>query len=116
MIEHQDWETVFIRNKKKAENNDERKKQFGNIGPTMSAVTNKPAWKIEKQIEDGKTVSQVSKDDSQKILQGRLAMKLTQKELAQRLNMQFKDIQEIETGKAIENKAVLSKIKRYLHV
>jgi ribosome-binding protein aMBF1 (putative translation factor) len=43
-------------------------------------------------------------------------MKLTQKDLACKLNMQIKDIQDIESGKALENKMVLSKIRKMLNL
>jgi putative transcription factor len=120
MYEHQDWNTVVLKKKKTdAEVKQERvKKHVGNTGPTMSSTTNKPAWKIEKQVDDenSKPVTYVSKQDSSAIMKARLAMKLSQKDLAQRLNMQFKDIQDIENGKYLENKAIISKIKRVLHI
>jgi len=75
-------------------------------------------WKIEQQVDgdNGKPLQYISKADSQLIIQGRIAMKLTQKDLACKLNMQIKDIQDIESGKSLENKMVLSKIRKCLNL
>jgi putative transcription factor len=115
MYSHQDWEKVVI-GKKKTETTTEKKPQVQNA--ITSIATNKPAWKIEQQVDSdvGKPINYVSKNISKSIIQARVALKLSQKDLAQRLNMQVKDIHEIESGKAVENKATLSKIKRFLKI
>ena len=41
---------------------------------------------------------------------------MTQKDLAQKLNIPVKMINEIESGKAIHNPQVISKIKRILNI
>jgi ribosome-binding protein aMBF1 (putative translation factor) len=117
-MSHQDWEPVVFKKKNTEVQKEAQRRQSAQAASaTVSKTANKPAWKIEKQVDgDGPPVTYVSKDDANKIVQGRVAMKLSQKDLAQRLNMQFKDIQDIENGKAVENKAVLSKIKRFLHI
>jgi ribosome-binding protein aMBF1 (putative translation factor) len=108
-MEHQDWSPVIF--KKKPE-----KISIPDSPQTISSTSSKPAWKIEKMIDEGIQLLKVSKEDSKIIIAGRINMKLSQKDLATRLNMQIKDIQEIENGKAIENKQVLSKIKKFLNV
>lgn len=115
-LNHQDWQTVVL-NKKK-DTNIEVTNYDKTRGVTVSSVANKPAWKLEQQVDSdvGKPLNFVSTSDANKIIQGRVAMKLSQKDLATRLNMQLKVIQDIESRKAVENKAVLSKIKRFLHV
>ena len=50
------------------------------------------------------------------IMQGRLAKKLTQAQLAQQINEKPQIIQEYESGKAIPNQQVLSKLERILGV
>jgi len=115
MFEHQDWNTVVLK-KKLAQ--PEKALVNKTSHATVSSATNKPAWKIEQQVdgESGKPIVYVSREDAQKIIGGRVGKKMTQKDLANRLNMQVKDIQDIETCKAVENKAVLAKIKRFLQV
>jgi ribosome-binding protein aMBF1 (putative translation factor) len=116
MYDHQDWSPVVI-GKTKGDNvkKDTARKQ---VISTTSSATNKPAWKIEQQVDSdvGKPIKYVSKEDSNKIIKARVTLKLSQKDLAQRLNMQVKEIHEVESGKAVENKAILSKIKRFLKI
>lgn len=117
MYNHQDWSTIVL--KKKSSEPSEVKIVSKNDKQSISSVVNKPMWKLEKQIDNidsGKPLTYVSRDDAQKIIAGRIAMKLTQKDLATKLNMQVKEIQDIENCKALENKLVLSKIKKILQV
>jgi ribosome-binding protein aMBF1 (putative translation factor) len=119
-MHHQDWETVYF-TKKKTKNDlpKEAVPKASITNATTSSVTAKPAWKIEQQVDntDGSPpLNFVSTDTARSIVNGRVAAKLTQKQLAQRLNMQEKDIKDIEGGKAVENKAVLAKIKRVLNI
>lgn len=113
---HQDWKTVVLRPKKEVEVKTVAKGAAGVSTSTVSTATGKPAWKIEEQVDSdvGKPIKLVSKEDASAIVKGRVEKKLTQKELAQKLNMQQKEIADIEAGKAVENKQVLSKIKRAL--
>lgn len=114
---HQDWETVILK-KKKVDDARENVTKTSVNKTTISYATGKPAWKIEKEVdsETGKPLIYVSREDANNIIKGRIEMKLSQKDLANRLNMQFKYIQEIETCKAIENKQDLSRIKRFLKI
>lgn len=112
-LAHQDWTTVVLKPKKTPTETQPVCKQ-GTC--SISAATNKPAWKIEQQVDgdSGKPINFVSREDAKLIVSGRVAKKLSQKDLAARLNMQLKDLQDIESCKAVENKAVISKIKRFL--
>lgn len=110
-MEHQDWETVVI--------NKSKPKQTTPIHKHATLTSSqKPAWKIEKMVdsEDGKPISLISSDTSRAIIAGRVAAKLTQKQLAQQLNISEKEIKDIESGKAVENKLIISKIKRRLNI
>lgn len=112
---HQDWEPVVF--KKKNQNAAIVEKVAKKDVNNMTLVAGeKPAWKIEKQVdsEDQKPLNLVSSDVAKSIIGGRIAMKLTQKQLAQRLCIQEKDIKDIESCKAVENKALLAKIKKTL--
>ena len=115
-MEHQDWNTVVFNKKKPMQKETTHKKSVHHS--TVSSIANKPAWKIEQQIDncEGKPIQYVTREDARKIIDGRVAMKLSQKDLANRLNMSVKEIQEIEACKSVENKAKLSKIKRILNI
>ena len=107
-MQHQDWQQVVFRKPKPSERIIEAPK-------TMSSTTGMAAYKIDNADYAENPLKQVSREDMQYIIQGRVNKKLTQKDLAKQLNIQLKDIQDIESGKAIENKQLLSKIKRHLN-
>ena len=115
--QHQDWNTVVLK-KRQVDDTTTKTDKAPKKTEVFSRVSSKPIWKIEKQIDSdtGKPLNYVSKHDADLIIKGRIEAKLTQKQLAQRLNMQEKDIKEIETCKAIENKAVLARVKRTLNI
>lgn len=117
MYGHQDWTPVVLK-KKSAQPVIVAQKRDSTTAASVSTATNKPAWKIEKQVDGdaGKPLTYVSREDARKIIEGRVARKLTQKELAIAMNMNHKDIQDIESCHAVENKMILAKIKRYLNV
>lgn len=56
----------------------------------------------------------ISKENSQKIVKFRALKKMTQKQLAQKVNLNQTIIQSYENGKAIEDKQLLNKILRAL--
>lgn len=126
MYNHQDWSTVVLKKPQKAALAEEKQKsavpvQHANQAKNSVAhsASSKPAWKIEQQVDDETNKSPldfVTSEVAKKIIQGRINMKLSQKDLANRLNMQEREIKDIETCKAVENKAILSKIKRFLNI
>ena len=118
MDHHQDWKEVVFK-KPAVKLSGGSGSGSGKAPETQSTSSSKPAWKIERDVDAvdaGKPLAFVSKEDAQRIVAGRVAKKLCQKDLAMRLNMQPKDIQDIENGKAVENKQVISRIKRFLGV
>lgn len=56
----------------------------------------------------------VSKDLAKQIIQARNAKKMTQKQLAQRINEEVSVITKYENGKAIVNHSILQKIRKAL--
>ena len=50
------------------------------------------------------------------IAQARTAKKMTQKELATKLNMPVKVVQQYESGKAVPNGAIINKLNRALSI
>lgn len=78
------------------------------------SASGKPAWKLEKEIDDGNAPKKITIEDKQRIIELRNKAKLTREQLAKQLNLQKQIIDEIETGKAIENKQQIGKITRHL--
>lgn len=118
MYEHQDWTTVVLKKKNINERETERRPKSQTHTPTISSTTNKPAYKIEMQVDSdqGKPVTYVSMDDARKIINARIEKKMTREMLAHATNKSLRYIQDIETGKAIQNNQDLSIIKRFLKI
>ena len=109
-LEHQDWKPVII-NKK----------------DTSSNTTKTTSKKLsDKQQSDIKLLKQADNDElkhkkvppevRKQIQQKRGALKWTQKQLAQKCNLQVSIINDIETGKATYNPQHITKIKRTLKI
>lgn len=113
MFEHQDWNTVVFN--KKVENARQVVKRENNATVTASG---KPAWKIEQQVDGdtGKGIAYVGSDVAKAIVAARVAMKLSQKQLAQKINIQEKEIKDIESCKAVENRQLIARIKKALNM
>ena len=103
-MEHQDW---FVKTVKPKNNNQEdgKKKQY---------VKSKEQ-KMNENEENGKLSHKKMDSDFGKSLQKyRLSQNMTQKDIAQRLNIPVKDINEIESGKMKHNGQLMGKIKRLM--
>ena len=110
---HQDWTPVYVRANKELnktpEQRDKEKKREEN--QVKFASENK----IEKQIEEGNLKHKKMDVSFGKDLQKkRLSKGLTQKSLAQKLNIPVKDINDIEAGKAKHNPGLMNKINRVM--
>jgi putative transcription factor len=128
----QDWDTVVLRKKKptSAQMKDEgavnaarrtgadveTMKKF-NAGSNKAGTsgTGKSATKLDQETEVFRHET-VNRDLSKQIVAARTAKKLTQAQLAQMVNEKPQIIQEYESGKAIPNPQVLSKLSRSLGV
>lgn len=104
MYSHQDWKTVVL-----------KQQPVAKPAPQKTFELSREQ-KIEKQIEDDtkKPLNYVSREDANLVIQGRIGKKWTQKQLAQHLNLQEKDIKDIECCKMVENRQLLAKIKQVL--
>lgn len=101
-MEHQDWKPLII-NKKN--NKNEEKKQY---------VKTKEQ-KLKESEENGNLSHKKMDLEFGKSLQKyRLSQNMTQKDIAQKLNISFKDINEIENGKMKHNGQLMGKIKRLM--
>ncbi len=114
--DHQDWTPVILSGKKPV-------KQPGS-GPSydiqnkMNDEERAKAAKqraLENESETFK-IETVPMSIAQEMMKGRNAMKMTQKELAQKLNLQPAVIASYESGKAIPDPQILQKISKVLGV
>ena len=106
-MEHQDWDTIYI----KANHILERKEKDK---PKKQFIGNKET-KMEQKIEEGNLKIKKTSAEIGKIIQKkRTEMNMTQKDLAQKINQSVKIINEIESGKAHHNPQRINKIKRIL--
>ena len=95
-MQHQDWETVILKKPTVYKNNNNNKK---------------------KEEEDSEfNLPKTSYELKKTIQQARCAKKMTQKELATKVNVPVKTIIEYENGKAIPNNTFIAKLERTLNV
>ena len=105
-MEHQDWNTIVVKPKKSDNQEGGKSKQY---------VKSKEK-KMSEAEEEGKLTHKKMDSDFGKSLQKyRLSQGLTQKDIAQKLNIPAKDINEIESGKMKHNGQLMGKIKRLMN-
>ena len=104
--QHQDWTPIVFRKREKEktiENNQLKEKQKGD--------------QISKKLLDNPEDfhhKQISKEVADAIRQKRIELKLTQLQLAQKINEKVNVVQEIENMKAVYNHIIINKIFRIL--
>tara|TARA_B100002051_G_scaffold276042_1_gene322250 strand:+ start:2687 stop:3028 length:342 start_codon:yes stop_codon:yes gene_type:complete len=106
-MEHQNWETFIIHCK-------DNKKDKKNEGPKKQLSKTQKIENMEK--EDNLKHKKIDKELSKKIQQMRLSKGWTQKQLAQKINVNQSVINEIESGKALYNGQHIGKLKRLLNI
>ncbi|KAK4777405.1 hypothetical protein SAY87_017592 [Trapa incisa] len=128
----QDWEPVVIRKKapnaaakkdEKAVNAARRagaeietvKKYNAGSNKAASSSTSLNTKKLDEDTEN-LTHDRVPTEMKKVIMQARLDKKLTQSQLAQMINEKPQVIQEYESGKAIPNQQIITKLERALGV
>ena len=105
LLNHQDWKQIVI-GKKKSKSPEKNKNP-----------ENTKLLKLEKKADNDELKhDKITKELRTKIQQGRASKGLTQKQLANNVNLPLQKIQEIENGKAIYNHKDINKIKRYLRL
>lgn len=94
---HQDWEPIVIRKPK----------------PTVSAppVTKEKAIALEE-----KRIKVYSKELADAVMNGRLALRISQAELAKRCHVVPAAIQEIESHKGVYNAELINKVLKVLKI
>jgi putative transcription factor len=99
-MNHQDWKPVVLR--KKTEHK------------TKRSVGNKKFHKLDS--DDPDAPKKISLSAGKQIQQARCDKKLSQKQLAQLLNVKAQLITDYESGKAIPSRSVLNKLNRALGI
>jgi putative transcription factor len=110
-MSHQDW-TPVVFNKKSSS---EKGKSKSTPTTSSSSLSNVGIYKAASDDDDKKT-KYVSKNTSQAIMTARCEKKMTQKELAQKCNMDVSIINEIERGVSVYNPTHVNKIQSILGV
>lgn len=105
-MEHQDWKQVTIQGK--SSNHTKITKKV--IQPKQNTESQRLA-KIENE-EDIVKIKTLSKEQRQTMINGRVEMKMNQKQLATRLNLPLSTIQGYETGKIPINQKEIMKIEK----
>ena len=108
-INNQDWTTITIQNKEKIMKGMARK-IVEKHGDMSSVISNK---KIENETENF-AIKYIPKELSKEIVNARIILKLSQKDFANKLNIQQAVYNELENGKAIyniETKKIINKIE-----
>jgi ribosome-binding protein aMBF1 (putative translation factor) len=115
MLNDQDWKTVTFNNPKNAvvKTGELFKKQelLGRFKDRGEQVKHQKLDSHEEVFETPKATLSFA----QKMQKARLTSKLSQKDLAQKLNIQSNVINSYENGKAIQDKQLESKIKKLLN-
>ena len=110
-MSHQDW-TPVVFNKKSNDGKDTGKPSSSS---SSSSLSNVGVYKAASD-DDVKKTKYISKNTSQAIMSARSEKKMTQKELAQKCNMDVSIINEIERGACVYNAGHVNKIQSVLGV
>ena len=115
IMSHQDW-TPVVFNKKSHDNKKGcEKEKATSSSSSSSSLSNVGVYKAASD-DDYKKTKYVLKTTSQAIMSARAEKKMTQKELAQKCNMDVSIINEIERGTCVYNATHLNKIQSVLGV
>ena len=115
-MNHQDWKTVVFRKSNaqlKKDGKVKKDKVLNNKRPNSNNID------VNLKKLDGDDVQPtkyVPKETSKLIQQARTAKKMTQQDLANRLNVKKTIINDLESGKMILNKGFVSRVKRVLGI
>jgi ribosome-binding protein aMBF1 (putative translation factor) len=118
MFTHQDWTPVVIRKKW----TEEEARREGKTETVKRPAAQQISRKFEKDLMTDPTAEappqaslpRLSVEDRQKMIQARVALKLSQIQLAQALNLRTNIIQEMESGKVVSQPNALTMVNRKL--
>lgn len=106
-MQHQDWENIVFNKKSEQLAKEENLRKHNAPGTAKFR---------ELDSEDPPALEKVKNSTSMAIQKARQAKKMTQKDLANLLNIQASVISEYESGNATPNRQLLSKISKVLGV
>ena len=107
-MDHQDWDSIILHNKS-------TKPKLNEDGTKKKEFVKSKETKLEENAQEGiLTHKKMDLSFGKELQKYRLSRGLTQKELATKLNIPVKDINEIEAGKAKHNGPLMGKIKRLM--
>ncbi len=113
---HQDFNIIKLSGKNPISNqNNPNKYNIENKVSDEDKSKNAKLFSIENETENFK-IETIPLSICQEMIKGRNAMKLSQKELAQKLNVQQSIIANYENGKAIPDNGMLQKIAKVLNI
>ena len=108
IFDHQDWKDIVVRKK--------LDKTIASNAKKIDNATQKLLSVEKKADNDELKHDKINLELRQNIQKGRSSKGLTQKQLANSINMPLQKIQEIESGKAIYNGNDINRIKRFLKI
>jgi len=118
-MSHQDWTPVVFKKKTDDNKNNNKKgcekENATSSSSSSSSLSNVGVYKATSD-DDVKKTKYVLKTTSQAIMSARTEKKMTQKELAQKCNMDVSIINEIERGTCVYNATHVNKIQSVLGV
>lgn len=115
-MSHQDWTPVVFGSNKSHDNKKGCEKEKATSSSlSSSSLSNVGVYKAASD-DDVKKTKYVSKTTSQAIMSARTEKKMTQKELAQKCNMDVSIINEIERGTCVYNATHVNKIQSVMGV
>lgn len=109
MLDHQDWKTIVINNKKTVKETKDNKKKYCNNTLLLKSIEKKAD---NDQLKHKKLTLELRNS----LIKARNSLKLTQKELANKTNLSVQIINDIESGKSIYNHQHIQKLKRVLKI
>ena len=116
-MDHQDWKPVIFRKSKsqlQKEGRVKKDKVLSTKRPNSNSSTSANLRKLDG--DDVEPTKYVPKDTAKLIQQARTAKKMTQQDLAHRLNVKKNVINDLESGKMVLNIGFVNKVKRILGV
>jgi len=113
----QDWTPVIMNNTRKPQTHSRASSQSSSSATTASASASAVVAAISKPVEDDtKKTKYIAKVTSDAVRVARCEKKLTQKELAQKCNMDVSIVSEIERGTCVYNATHVNKLQTILGV
>lgn len=116
---HQDWQPVVLRVKQQNNGKNEKdvRKALQNGGVVETHVKHNKEFNVNKKLDDNQEVfhhKRIPKEVADALKNKRIELKLTQVQLAQRINEKVNVIQDMESMKCVYDHVVINKTLRTL--